>query len=100
MPPLVALVIEGKATIIDEIIDLHDRIIGRIFSKAKHKHHQVFQESGKAINEALLVFRGMGKAILEANANQLDLSKAIEAVISWEALAQSIQETETLVQSQ
>ena len=96
---LVALVIEGKATIIDEIIDLHDRIIGRIFSKAKHKHHQVFQESGKAINEALLVFRGMGKAILEANANQLDLSKAIEAVISWEALAQSIQETETLVQS-
>ncbi|QHG10789.1 DUF4158 domain-containing protein (plasmid) [Moraxella osloensis] len=95
---LVALVIEGKATIIDEIIDLHDRIIGRIFSKAKHKHHQVFQESGKAINEALLVFRGMGKAILEANANQLDLSKAIEAVISWEALAQSIQETETLVQ--
>ena len=95
---LVALVIEGKATIIDEIIDLHDRIIGRIFSKAKHKHHQVFQESGKAINEALLVFRDMGKAILEANANQLDLSKAIEAVISWEALAQSIQETETLVQ--
>ena len=95
---LVALVIEGKATIIDEIIDLHDRIIGRIFNKAKHKHHQVFQQSGKAINEALLVFRDMGKAMLEANANQLDLSQAIESVISWEALAQSIQETETLVQ--
>ena len=35
---LVALVSESKATIIDEIIDLHDRIIGKIFNKAKNKH--------------------------------------------------------------
>lgn len=32
---LVALLVESKATIIDEIIDLHDRIIGRIFNQAK-----------------------------------------------------------------
>ena len=39
---LVALLVESKATIIDGIIDLHDRIIGRIFNQAKNRHRQVF----------------------------------------------------------
>lgn len=44
---LVALAIEGRATVIDEIIDLHDRIIGKLFNAAKHKHAQQFQASGQ-----------------------------------------------------
>ena len=47
---LVALTIEGMATVTDEIIDLHDRILGKLFNAAKHKHQQQFQASGKAIN--------------------------------------------------
>ena len=35
---LVAQAIEGTATVIDEIIDLHDRIIGKLFNAAKNKH--------------------------------------------------------------
>ncbi|EAZ58845.1 Tn3 transposase DDE-like domain protein [Bordetella bronchiseptica 00-P-2730] len=45
-----ALAIEGMATVTDEIIDLHDRILGKLFNAAKHKHQQQFQASGKAIN--------------------------------------------------
>jgi len=41
---------EGMATVTDEIIDLHDRILGKLFNAAKHKHQQQFQASGKAIN--------------------------------------------------
>ena len=48
---LVALAIEGTATVTDEIIDLHDRIIGKLFAAAKNKHQQQFQASGKAIND-------------------------------------------------
>ncbi|WP_420796785.1 hypothetical protein [Alcaligenes faecalis] len=48
---LVALATEGMATVTDEIIDLHDRILGKLFNAAKsHKHQQQFQASGKAIN--------------------------------------------------
>ena len=50
---LVALLVESKATIIDGIIDLHDRIIGRIFNQAKNRHRQVFHNAGKSINEKL-----------------------------------------------
>ncbi len=37
------------ATVTDEIIDLHDRILGKLFNAAKHKHQQQFQASGKAL---------------------------------------------------
>ena len=40
---LVALAIEGMATVTDEIIDLHDRILGKLFNAAKNKHQQQFQ---------------------------------------------------------
>ena len=95
---LVAIVVESKATIIDEIIELHNRIIGRIFNQARNKHRQAFHDSGKSINEMLYLFRNMGRALLEAKDNQLDLSEAIEQAISWETLAQSVTEVENLVQ--
>ena len=33
---LVAVVLEAKATVIDQIVDLHDRIIGTLFNRAKN----------------------------------------------------------------
>jgi hypothetical protein len=33
---LLAIVLEAKATLIDEIVDIHDRIIGTLFNRAKH----------------------------------------------------------------
>lgn len=44
---LVALTIEGTATVTDETIDLHDRIIGKLFNAARHKHERQFQASGR-----------------------------------------------------
>jgi uncharacterized protein YkuJ len=35
----------------DEIIDLNDRIIEKLFSTAKNTHQKQFQQSGKAITE-------------------------------------------------
>ncbi|XBQ29682.1 hypothetical protein ABG092_01100 (plasmid) [Klebsiella pneumoniae subsp. pneumoniae] len=54
--PLVALATEGMATVTDEIIDLHDRILGKLFNAAKNKHQQQFQASGKAINAKVRLY--------------------------------------------
>ena len=59
---LAALAIEGRATVIDEIIDLHDRVVGKMFQMAKHRHEQQFQESGKAINNQLRLYGQIGQA--------------------------------------
>jgi TnpA family transposase len=53
---LVALAIESMATVTDEIIDLHDRILGKLFNDAEKKHQQQFQASGKAINAKIRLF--------------------------------------------
>lgn len=95
---LVALVSESKATIIDEIIDLHDRIIGKIFNKAKNKHQQVFSASGKSINEKVELYTRIGKALIQAKQQNIDPFDAIENIISWEAFTQSVDDAESLVQ--
>lgn len=48
---LVAVILDTRATLIDESIDLHDRFMGTLFSTAKRNHTDRFQQSGKAIND-------------------------------------------------
>jgi len=93
---LVALVIESTATITDEIIDLHDRIIEKLFNTAKNTHQKQFQQSGKAINHQMLLYSKIGQALLDAKQNETDLFVAIESVISWEDFETSITEVQSL----
>src|ERR1035441_6814258 len=58
--------IEGMATVTDEIIDLHDRILGKLFNAAKNKHQQQFQASGKAINAKVRLYGRIGLALIDA----------------------------------
>ena len=48
---LVAILLDTQSTLIDEILDLHDRMVGSAFAKAKRAYETSFQEAGKAINE-------------------------------------------------
>ena len=51
----------------DEIIDLHDRILGKLFNTAKNKHQQQFQESGQGDQrQGTAVLGRIGQALLEA----------------------------------
>ncbi len=95
---LVALAIEGMATVIDEIIDLHDRIICKLFNMAKNKHQQQFQASGKAINDKVLLYGRIGRALLETKQNGGDPFAAIEAIIPWDIFVASVSEAVELAQ--
>lgn len=95
---LVAVLIETQATLIDEIVDLHDRIINTKFTTAKHKHAESFHRSGKAINDKVMIFCKLGRALLAARASCSDPFEAVESVISWEELSVSIEDATTLVQ--
>ncbi|WNV03390.1 Tn3 family transposase [Candidatus Methylospira mobilis] len=95
---LVALAIEGMATVTDEIIDLHDRIMGKLFRAAKNKHQQQFQASGKAINAKLRLYGRIGQALLDAKQSGGDPFVAIEAIMPWDAFAESVTEAQKLAQ--
>jgi TnpA family transposase len=93
---LVALVLDGTSTVTDEIIDLHDRILMKLFSTAKNKHQQQFHRQGKAINDKVRLFSKIGHALLEAKQSGGDPYAAIEAVIPWKDFTQSITEADQL----
>ncbi len=95
---LVALVLESTATITDEIIDLHDRIIGRLFNAAKNKHQKRFQQSGKDINSKIRIYSKVGQALVGAKQDGTDPFKAIESVISWDEFEASVIEAQKLAQ--
>lgn len=95
---LVAIAVEGMATITDEIIDLHDRIISRLFNVAKNKHQQQFQASGKAINDKVRLYGRIGQALLEARQSGKEAFGAIESILSWDAFTASVEEAQKLAQ--
>lgn len=95
---LVALTLSGTSNVIDEIIELHDRIIGRLFNVAKKKHQQKFHKSGKSINEKLRLFGEIGQALLNAKKNGTDAFLAIDSIISWDAFTSSVSEAQDLSQ--
>ncbi len=93
---VVALAIEGMATVTDEIIDLHNRIIGKLFNAAKNKHQKQFQASGKAINDKVRMYGRIGQALIDAKQSGGDPFAAIEAVMPWDTFAASVTEAQTL----
>lgn len=95
---LVAVVLDTRATLIDELIDMHDRMLGMLFNRAKRHHSDRFQQSGKAINDKLHLYSRIGRALVEAKQSGSDPFKAIESVLPWEIFAESVTETEKMAQ--
>lgn len=95
---LVAVLLETRATLIDEIIDMHDRFMGALFSKAKRNHADRFQQSGKEINDKVRLYLRIGRALLDAKESGKDPFEAIEAIIPWDVFSESIKEAEKLAQ--
>ena len=92
---LAAVVLESTATVTDELVDLHDRILIKLFSSAKNKHQQQFQKQGKAINDKVRLYSKIGQALLEAKASGTIRSPPSRRS-SWDEFAQSVTDAELL----
>jgi TnpA family transposase len=93
---LVVILLETAATLTDEILDMHDRMIGSLFARAKRVYETSFQESGKAINEKIRLYVKVGQALISAKAEGKDPFQAIEHIVPWQKFTQSVSEAEKL----
>jgi TnpA family transposase len=93
---LVAVILDTRATLIDEIIDLHDRFMGALFSKAKRSHAERFQQSANEINDKVRLYSMIGRALLDAKESGTDVFEMIESIIPWEQFCNSIIDAENL----
>ncbi|MBA3969905.1 MAG: DUF4158 domain-containing protein, partial [Gemmatimonadetes bacterium] len=95
---LVAAVLDTRATLIDETIELHEKMFGSLFTRAKRRHAEEFQQAGRSINEKVRLYSRVGRALVEARRHGGDPFLAIEAVLPWEHFTTSIEEAEKLAQ--
>ena len=91
-----AFLLHSVPNLIDELIDMYTRLVGRWFNKADKRRWETFQNNGRRINRKLHDFIVLGRGLIEAKDKKLDLQEAIESVIGWEELAISVGETENL----
>jgi hypothetical protein len=97
---LVAILLDTAATLTDEILDLHDRLIGSFFAKAKHKHERSFAEAGPAINAKVRLYAQIRMALIGAKEHGSDPFAAIEALMPWDAFRNSVAEAQALARDQ
>lgn len=89
---LAALLLETRATLTDECLAMHDRIIGSLYARAKRHHMEAFAKSAGALGEQIRLFATIGQVLLEARRSGKDPFAAIEAVVTWEAFEASVTE--------
>jgi len=97
---LVALMIETAATLIDEIVDLNDRLIGSFFTRSKNKYEQAFSEQGKAIKDKVRLYAKIGAALVDAREQGRHPFAAIEAVVPWASFSASVKEAAELARGE
>jgi hypothetical protein len=93
---LVAVVLDTRATVTDESIDLHDRIMGTLFNRAKRTHAEQFQQAGYTLHDTVRLFCTVGQALLAARTSGLDPFAAIETVVPWDVFAARVADAEKL----
>ena len=87
---LVAVAVESTATVIDEIVDLHDRIFTKVFSGARNRHKEQFHHAGKEINDKVRLLGQLGQLLLDAKTNGTDPFDDIDTAIGWDAFTASV----------
>ncbi len=93
---LFAMAVESMATVTDEIIDLHGRIIGRLIRTAQNKQNQHTLASRSTVATMMRIHSRLGDALFEAKENGEDPFAAIETAVGWESLADSIAQAKEL----
>jgi hypothetical protein len=93
---MVAITLDLGATLTDQAIDLFERLVGTMFSKAETRHARAFQADGRAINEKVRLYARVGTALIAAREAGQDPFAAITAVIPWERFRVSVAEAEAL----
>lgn len=93
---LIAYLLELIQDLTDHAFEIHDRQIMSLLSKGRKTQEELQKQNGKSINEKVVHFAHLGKALIKARREGVDPFVALEAVMPWEELVQSVEEAEQL----
>lgn len=84
-------------TLVDRAIEINDRLINEFLSKGRKKQEEIQKQNGKALNEKVVHYVNLVKALVKARTEGLDPYKTIESyVMPWNKLLTSGEEADKL----
>lgn len=96
---LAVFLLNFSKDLIDKSFEIHDRLIINLMAKGRKAQEEIQKQNGKKINEKIIQFTNIGKALIKAKENNLDPYKVIEEIIDWSTLVKSIEVIKSLNES-
>jgi hypothetical protein len=80
----------------DEALDLHDRLVGRMFRRAERRQLAALGDDRRPIGRTVRLFARVGAELLAAKAEGRDAFAAIDGSVGWERFAAAVEEAKRL----
>jgi hypothetical protein len=78
----------------DTAVEIHDRQINILLSKGRKKQEEIQKQNGKTLNEKIIQFISIGAALIKARSEGIDPFEAIEEIMDWDMVVESVEEAE------
>ena len=83
-------------SLIDLAIDIYYKQINTLLSNGRKDQEEIQKVLGKSLNEKVIQFVDIGVALIKAKNEKLDPFKAIESVMPWDKMVESVEEAKKL----
>jgi hypothetical protein len=93
---LVAMALELGPKLTDAALDLHDRLVGRMFRRAERRQLAAFGDDRRLINRTIRLFARVGDELVAAKAEDRDAFAAIDGTVGWERFMAAVDEAKGL----
>jgi hypothetical protein len=97
-PILVAFLAQAAKGVTDEVIDLFDRALSNSYARARCELDEFRRSIARSTNEKVVLFRAMGRVVLDTSISDADLRAAISRqVLSEEDLAVPVDDADHIM---
>jgi TnpA family transposase len=82
--------------LVDYAIEIHDKQINILLSKGRKQQDEIQKQNGKSLNEKIIHYVSIGSALIKARTEKLNPFDAIESVMPWSKVIESIEDARKL----
>ncbi|WP_034388955.1 Tn3 family transposase [Deinococcus sp. YIM 77859] len=93
---LMAYLFDLSETLTDDLLDMHDRVMVSLLREGERAAAEVFGQQGPPLVEQFGTFKSVCMAVLAAREQGADPYQAIEAVVNWQQLVETVREKEVV----
>lgn len=93
---LVSFLLELSQDLIDQAIEIHDRQMMTLQLKGRKAQEEMQKVNGKKLNEKIVQFVDLGDALIKAKEEGVDPFTALERIMPWDKIVESVEEAKQL----